>query len=241
MIIASQLANTLLITMIGGMVVRIGLATQSGITILRATCATVTDRLMTLAALVTLAALALPYFNDLHHDPLLAAYLPGMVTAVVLAFALAFLLLRKNLFDFFSGNSKIQACIQYIVELSRDTPLLGRVLLVSILGQICYFMAVYFIANSTDVHLEFTKLLIVLPVIALVASLPVSIGGWGVREGAFVYGLGLLGVPMETAFAISVQIGVISLMTTLLAGIPALFDAETRQWLQKKSASATRS
>ena len=60
----------------------------------------------------------------------------------------------------------------------------------------------------------------------LVASLPISIGGWGVREGAFIYGLGLLGVPMEAAFLISVQIGIMGMLTVMLIGMPVVISSD---------------
>ena len=61
-----------------------------------------------------------------------------------------------------------------------------------------------------------------MPLITIIASLPVGYGGWGIREGAFVYGLGLIHVPIEVAFAVSVQIGLISMLCAFVAGIPAM-------------------
>jgi uncharacterized membrane protein YbhN (UPF0104 family) len=46
------------------------------------------------------------------------------------------------------------------------------------------------------------------PVAFLVATAPISVAGWGLREGAFVVAFGLFGVPAEAALAISVTIGV---------------------------------
>ena len=71
-------------------------------------------------------------------------------------------------------------------------------------------------------HLVRSALLFLLPLISTLSSIPLSIGGWGIREGAFVYGLGLLSVPNEQAFLVSVQVGVLSLFVGLLCGIPAL-------------------
>ena len=68
----------------------------------------------------------------------------------------------------------------------------------------------------------------ILPFVTLVAALPVSFGGWGVREGAFIFALGLSGVPQEAAFMLSVHIGLLSLFATALAGVPALLSGEIR-------------
>ena len=80
------------------------------------------------------------------------------------------------------------------------------------------------LALSLDIHLSFFQIMIVLPIISLIASLPISIGGWGVREGAFVYGLGLLGVSLETGLLLSIQIGLVSMLTIIVSGIPAILS-----------------
>ncbi len=54
---------------------------------------------------------------------------------------------------------------------------------------------------------EVSLLLAVLVIVFMVAALPVSIGGWGVREGAMVVGLAQLGVAPEAALALSVAYG----------------------------------
>ena len=41
----------------------------------------------------------------------------------------------------------------------------------------------------------------------LAAAIPISLAGWGVREGALVFLFGLYGVPAGTAFAISILFG----------------------------------
>lgn len=64
-------------------------------------------------------------------------------------------------------------------------------------------------------HLE---LVAILPVLALIASLPISFGGWGIREGAFIYGLGLIGFSPEHAFLLSVQVGLVGLIAPLVVG-----------------------
>ncbi len=50
-------------------------------------------------------------------------------------------------------------------------------------------------------------LLFIVPSALLVSALPISLGGWGVREGAFVVGLGLLGIAKDAAVGISVLFG----------------------------------
>ena len=58
----------------------------------------------------------------------------------------------------------------------------------------------------------------VMPAIALISALPISVGGWGVREGAMVAGLSIFSVPADTAIALSISYGLGGLLVALLLG-----------------------
>jgi uncharacterized membrane protein YbhN (UPF0104 family) len=234
MTVAAQLANTLFITAIGGAVVRVGLAAQAGISMPRAIGAAVMDRLMTVTALLILAALTLPAFSKLHYSPVLALWVPVAVAISALSFVLTVFILRGRIATALS-RGKIKDAIAYMREMTGNLPLMARVLAISLAAQILYFTAVYCLVRSVGIDVGFSSLLSVLPVIALVASLPLSIGGWGVREGAFVFGLGFLGIPMDQAFLISVQIGIVCLLASVIVALPALFSADLRHSLLRHS------
>jgi len=52
---------------------------------------------------------------------------------------------------------------------------------------------------------------------------PISVGGWGVREGAMVTALGLVNIAPSVALAVSIQFGLIMLVVGLPGGVLALF------------------
>ena len=56
-------------------------------------------------------------------------------------------------------------------------------------------------------------------IISLAASMPITVGGWGVREVAAVYVLGNLGIPAADALAMSVMVGLCSTLV-ILASAP---------------------
>jgi len=233
--LAALLSNLLLITSVSGVFVRIGLSVQHGISWVKASCAAIVDRLMTLFALVLLAAVLMPGLGQFV-DPQLyrtaAITLSVFVGIVVVLIPLFF---GQKLQSFLSGNDKIAAVNDYIrVFLTNPSQILSTVV-ASLIAQILYFVSVFIIARATGAEITFPQLLTVLPVIALVASLPLSVGGWGIREGAFIYGLGLLGVPMEVAFLISVQIGLLSMLAVVVTAIPTLsLSAAGRSFLFKR-------
>jgi hypothetical protein len=55
--------------------------------------------------------------------------------------------------------------------------------------------------------------------VALITALPISIGGWGVRETAIIAMLGLVGVPTSAALLLSIQLGLLSIAISLPGGI----------------------
>ncbi len=59
-------------------------------------------------------------------------------------------------------------------------------------------------------------------IISLAASMPITVGGWGVREVAAVYVLGNLGIPAADALAMSVMVGLCSTLV-ILASSPFCF------------------
>jgi hypothetical protein len=50
----------------------------------------------------------------------------------------------------------------------------------------------------------------------MVTAIPISIGGWGVREGAMITALGLVHMPSSAALTTSIAFGLIM----MLVGVP---------------------
>lgn len=60
---------------------------------------------------------------------------------------------------------------------------------------------------------------LVVPGVMLVAAVPISLGGWGVREGTMIVALGLFGVAAGEALALSVAYGLMLLVTGALGAL----------------------
>jgi glycosyltransferase 2 family protein len=225
--VASLIANILFISSVSGVAVKIWLTVRSGFSIIRSICATIADRLLTLLALVILAVIFFQFSRHYIEESMfysMVTILGGLAVAVSLIALLSLRIFKKFIF----ANRNILHLIVYIRKLFFDKSILFKIIGISIAAQLSYFMAVNSIAFEGDSDITVLGLLSVLPMIALVSSLPISIGGWGVREGAFVYGLGLLGVSTEESFLISIQIGFIGIFSTILASLLALFFGDTR-------------
>lgn len=92
-------------------------------------------------------------------------------------------------------------------------------ILLAVLVQLLSVASLILIARGLSVGIAFTDGLIVLPSVLLVASLPISINGWGVREGAIVFGFGLLGIDDPRVFTVSVMFGLWVILSSLPGGL----------------------
>ena len=64
-----------------------------------------------------------------------------------------------------------------------------------------------------------------MPAIILVASVP-TLAEWGVREGAMVVGLGLVGVPPTDAVTVSLVYGLLFLLLGMVSGLAWLCSSK---------------
>jgi uncharacterized membrane protein YbhN (UPF0104 family) len=84
-----------------------------------------------------------------------------------------------------------------------------------------YIAVMMMIATKIGIELKMADWLWIFAVVSLAVLLPLSIGGIGIREGAFVGVLGYLQVPGELALALSLTIFALQL---LVASSGAILD-----------------
>ncbi|MDC0985835.1 lysylphosphatidylglycerol synthase transmembrane domain-containing protein [Alphaproteobacteria bacterium] len=85
---------------------------------------------------------------------------------------------------------------------------------------------VYILALGLNLNIAWLDCLLLVPPALLVTTLPISIGGWGVREGALVATLAIAGVPPEGALVLSMLVGLVTVVISLPGGILWLIGKE---------------
>jgi uncharacterized membrane protein YbhN (UPF0104 family) len=75
------------------------------------------------------------------------------------------------------------------------------------------------LARGLDAHLSVLDALIIVPPVIMLSALPISIGGWGIREGAMVAGLMLVGIAPAKALGLSILLGLATVAVGLCGGI----------------------
>lgn len=94
------------------------------------------------------------------------------------------------------------------------------------LGAMLSCFALLFHVVTPD--LGWLELFAMAAIVSFGASIPVSFGGWGLREVAAVYVLGLAGVAANVALSASIFVGLLSIAgVLLLAGAVVLFTRDT--------------
>jgi uncharacterized protein (TIRG00374 family) len=92
----------------------------------------------------------------------------------------------------------------------------------SLIFMVASIFSLYFIAKSVGVEIPLFYLAAVTPIIRLVMQLPLSVGGFGVREGLYVYFFTAIGISAEAAVAIGL-IGVsLGYINAVLGGLTDL-------------------
>jgi len=77
----------------------------------------------------------------------------------------------------------------------------------------------YLAALSFGVRISFWYFLLFIPIISFLLVLPISLGGLGVREGAYLYLFSRVGVPSSSALAISLSIYAVTVATGLIGAL----------------------
>jgi len=203
---------------VGGDVIRVWLVKSEHTPLPLAISSVVIDRMIALLALGVMGGITMPVF---------AGYL-GISAWIMLPL---FLLILAFGFWVLFNLDKIVLKIPFLKSLHWLEHLLSNIRLMlvcprpafwslfyAIISHISYCLCAYVLARSLGNPISLVDAVTLVPWVLLISIIPISIGGWGLREAAMVYMLGLIGVPQMVALAVSVQLGLLSIVTSIPAG-----------------------
>lgn len=161
--------------------------------------------------------LSLGYLNDgLLRVSLLATGCGGLFAGlcfVASGFATWPLLDRIPLLRQLHDCAKIAASV--VCSLSSGS----LVILVSLLIHIIAIAMAYALAQAVGARVSLMDLFVLLPSVMLIAAIPISIAGWGIRELSMVTAFGFAGLAQSDALVISLLIGLVQLASSMMAGV----------------------
>ena len=101
----------------------------------------------------------------------------------------------------------------------------GLVALIGVVGHANISVLIFTLAMGLGLDVTLANCLLLFPPVLLIQTLPISVAGWGVREGAMVAMFALVGVPAEGVLAMSILFGLVLIIMSL----PGL-RGHQRQW-----------
>ena len=203
---------------IGGDVVRGVLAARNGLTWQTVVSSLVVDRLIALLAAVVLIAASLPF---LQADADAALRLTAMISMIaVLALPVGLFVDRLPLPDSLRRHPLVSQGLHLMARMRQA--LFSRAgfmaMALSLLVHAMTIVAVVALANSLGFSDVWVACAIVTPIALVAAAVPISVNGWGVREGVMVAGFALFGIAQPDAFLVSVFLGLAVVVSALPGG-----------------------
>jgi uncharacterized protein (TIRG00374 family) len=209
--------NQALPSSVGGDAVRVWCAYRAGLSFGAAANTVIIDRAVTLFSLLLLSAAGLPWLFEIVNDPVARWALSTVICAGVAGFC-AFLALKR--LPAVATKWRAVRALLALAALARTVVFTPRyampAMLLSILSFVGFAVIVYSLARAMQLDVRLLDSILLVPPVILVTVVPISIAGWGLREGAMVVAFGFINVPASAAFAVSVLFG----LTLAAASLP---------------------
>jgi uncharacterized membrane protein YbhN (UPF0104 family) len=236
---------------VGGDATRAWLAGRPG-NRMRAATTVVVDRATSLGCLILIAWFA--YAADGRSAPQGITLALCVVTVLAAAAGLFAVLLYR-------GNRRTEARLPpQAVAWTRDArysarsavrwPTFSRTLLLGLLFQALVVLSVWCVARALAIEVRLPILAMVMPPVLMLSAAPISIGGFGVREGSYVVLLGHAGVSATDAALLSVTSALVYAVASLPGALllirrrgnrtsAAIESADPPAWARPPSAVAS--
>ena len=216
----------------GGDAVRMYLSYKLGLSLRNAVNGVIIERIVTVLALVVLVDITqLLFVKELSHDMRKFSIIGAISVTVLLMIGLGTLMQLDRLSErlkkwrLFRGLGNLAADAR-LVFLSKTR--LWRPIVWGLLGHLNISLAVFVLASGLGLQVTLFNCVLLIPPVLLVLTLPISIGGWGVREGAMIWAFALVGVTYEKALVLSLLFGLAGLFIALPGGLIWLTTRDTK-------------
>lgn len=227
-VLMSYFFNQALPSSIGGDAIRVWNAHHAGMGLGAALNSVILDRLIALIALIFLVGVSLPWTFEIMPN---AAMRAGLVTAIAASLAAVALILgirhvplRVMRWKWMHAVPQLSHALgRLITEPRHGIPAVACALASHVaIAAICFW-----IGRGLGIDLSLRNCILLIPPVILVSMIPLSIAGWGVREGAMIVALGLVQVSANDAFSLSLLFGLVVLASGFPGGLLWLSTARS--------------
>lgn len=222
-------ANLVLPGAVGGDAVRMWKARKAGLSLVHAVNSVMLERIATVLGLVLLVAATEPLLiGRIGDNPALYVF-PALTVLGILG--TGFLMVLDRLPDVLRRWRLVRGLAYLAGDTRRLFLKLGNVvpiLFYSVGGHLNLSLVAYISARALGLDIGLVDCIVLIPPVILITTIPISIAGWGVREGAMVAAFGFIGVAPEHALALSVLFGLINTVAALPGGLVWLGSGNDR-------------
>ncbi|MEP3113072.1 lysylphosphatidylglycerol synthase transmembrane domain-containing protein [Nisaea sp.] len=201
--------------------VRIWLVSRHGLPMSRAASTVLLDRTAGLVSILTLLVVTSVTVAKVAPDAKIST-----VAILVVGGAITLLALGLSCADCLAAMIEDHRFGRPLAAMLRDSRLLWRagyrsaiIIGLSYLLHVISAFGLWVVFQSISVEVDFLMVLGALPLVILGTLLPISVGGWGVREGLMVGIFAMTGMPLEHALAASILWGLSVMVAAGLGGL----------------------
>ena len=111
----------------------------------------------------------------------------------------------------------------------------GSIAAMSIIIHLMTVLAAWFAAKAIGSPLGFVQSMLLMPPVVLIAAIPISIAGWGVREGAMITAFSYAGLKDSDGLAISVLFGLSAFTIGAFGGLVWILSRDRKRPVPARS------
>ena len=206
--------NQVLPSSIGGDAVRILDLTQKGYDKKEAFYGVFVDRVVGLVGLLVLNLIASILFFGIFDEDF-SLLIIGISSLSILGFVSLFHLHRITFLKKYKFLNLFVRLANRLNHLYASRKLLLQHIGISVVVHLFSILTMYSITLALGLELSFQTLLIALPPVFLLTIVPISLAGWGIREGAMVGIFMLIGADQTKVLAMSITYGLLLIVSAL--------------------------
>jgi len=225
----SYFFSLVLLSAVGGDAFRMYLARKAGLTLQSAVNSVMLERIATVSGLIILVLAMQPFLMTRIGDN--AAIYAFPILAVIIFIAVIVLLTFNRLPLKFQNIKIVRALSKLLADAKKiflPPKYAIRTIGMGITGNILIAFMAYLMARSLNIEVSLLNCLVLIPPVISVRTLPISISGWGVREGAMIIVFSFVGMAEGDAFVMSVLFGLINTAFALPGGLIWLWDGRDK-------------
>ncbi len=213
-------AGSLFAGVITGDGMRMWILSRAGLRPSKSVNSVLLDRAAALVGLLLLVAATLPFLDNRVADAPLR-YDASLLIVAGLALSIFIALAAKVPARWYKYRPA-----RAVMHVTNDLwsicrrPCIAMVLLaISVAAPLCNALAIFVVMRSPDVSLDLIDTMVLSPLVILVITLPISVGGWGLREASMVGLFGLVRVPATVSLSVSILLGLLALLVSIPGGL----------------------